>query len=461
MKWKILFCFILLLYTTSVSYCKLVKVIEITRHGGRTPLTITPEGYLQERLGQLTVLGYNQHLLLGQWNRKRYIENPDSEYNILSKKFHADEINVFSSRFQRTQFSAIGNISGMYPGVLFKIKTDDEMVVNGYGQPPIVDYLKDSEENDIQADPHLQSHRVVNINVTDKKADYIFRTEKCEIKMKVENKDKKTLLRTNNKGEISKLLQNFYTFDNKKSYKAFEMNFLTLEEKKQLKEFFEPKFGSIFAEKKLEEMSTKDFSVLSDYIHFFNFSYKDAIDIKPIDALIRKVTLRYVKHYITHDQHIKTINTPFIKSILADLSDGVELSDSLQNNKTGILSLAPANSKSKFVLYSAHDRNLQNFILSLFDSDYLLKLYEKSLTDKEAFDFLSTPFASSFIFELHQIDGDYYVRLVYNGVEVKGSFKKIEEAREITYVEGKGFPFKQFSDLLNSRIDKDIVEINC
>ena len=52
---------------------KLHFVFELTRHGARAP-SDTSEGYSVEE-GMLTPQGMRQRYLLGQYNRKRYMED--------------------------------------------------------------------------------------------------------------------------------------------------------------------------------------------------------------------------------------------------------------------------------------------------------------------------------------------------------------------------------------------------
>ena len=63
---------------------KLGFVYELVRHGARAPIDAEPEGTFKVKMGLLTEIGMRQRLMLGRFNRQRYIERGgllDAEYN--------------------------------------------------------------------------------------------------------------------------------------------------------------------------------------------------------------------------------------------------------------------------------------------------------------------------------------------------------------------------------------------
>jgi hypothetical protein len=91
---------------------ELVQVIQLARHGARTPNSFQyiPNQFREEH-GQLTVLGLVQQYFLGQEMRKRYIE----DLGFLSESFNSSEVVFKSSYKNRTVRSAYSFVSGMYP----------------------------------------------------------------------------------------------------------------------------------------------------------------------------------------------------------------------------------------------------------------------------------------------------------------------------------------------------------
>ncbi|KAL2734139.1 prostatic acid phosphatase-like [Vespula squamosa] len=84
------------------------------RHGDRTPIEPYPtDPYKNESLwpvpyGQLTNLGKNQHLHMGQWLRNRYS-------HLLSDLYSPYDIYIQSTDVDRTLMSAEANLAGLYP----------------------------------------------------------------------------------------------------------------------------------------------------------------------------------------------------------------------------------------------------------------------------------------------------------------------------------------------------------
>lgn len=91
---------------------ELIQVIQLARHGARTPnsFEFIPDQY-PETEGQLTVLGLVQEYFLGQEMRKRYVE----DLNFLSDTFNSSEVLIKSSWKNRTMRSAYAFANGLYP----------------------------------------------------------------------------------------------------------------------------------------------------------------------------------------------------------------------------------------------------------------------------------------------------------------------------------------------------------
>ncbi len=68
----------------------------------------------------------------------------------------------------------------------------------------------------------------------------------------------------------------------------------------------------------------------------------------------------------------------------------------------------------KFTLFSGHDMNIINIISNLFDDNWLV-----NNVTAENFEFFAPRYASSLIFELVKKNGQFYVRIVFNGKILK------------------------------------------
>ena len=102
-----------LLFTSASS--RLVGVVELCRHGARTPYTfisqwdnntVWPQGP-----GELLPEGMRQHYLIGTELRRRYMV----QTQLLLPTYYQPEIFVYSTDYDRTLMSAQSQIQGLYP----------------------------------------------------------------------------------------------------------------------------------------------------------------------------------------------------------------------------------------------------------------------------------------------------------------------------------------------------------
>ena len=128
---KLILSILLLLQASS----RLVGVVELCRHGARTPThfikpwdnsTIWPQGQ-----GELIPEGMRQHYLIGTELRRRYM----IETQLLLPTYYQPEIFVFSSDYNRTVMSAQSQIQGLYPAGTGPVLRSQQMET--VASPPI------------------------------------------------------------------------------------------------------------------------------------------------------------------------------------------------------------------------------------------------------------------------------------------------------------------------------------
>jgi len=102
----------ILLLAIPLLHAELVQVIQIGRHGARSPnsFEFLHDQYPEDE-GQLTSLGVVQEYFLGQEMRKRYVE----ELKFLPEDFDSSEVVIKSSWKNRTMRSAFAFANGLYP----------------------------------------------------------------------------------------------------------------------------------------------------------------------------------------------------------------------------------------------------------------------------------------------------------------------------------------------------------
>ena len=93
---------------------RLVGVVELFRHGARSPQMFVDEfGDMEnwpEGKEELVPEGMRQHYLLGTYSREKLVKSE----GLLSERYDTAEIYVFSSDFNRTLMSAQSYLSGLY-----------------------------------------------------------------------------------------------------------------------------------------------------------------------------------------------------------------------------------------------------------------------------------------------------------------------------------------------------------
>ena len=125
MNFKLTFQLNFLLFF-SIVYTKLLHVSILFRHGARTTGNFY-ELYKKYFLGiheqELNPNGFTQEQLLGRYLRNRYIMNLEPQYLGFAKKsFDEESLQFKVSETQRTIFSSIALLSGIYPHSSFLIK---------------------------------------------------------------------------------------------------------------------------------------------------------------------------------------------------------------------------------------------------------------------------------------------------------------------------------------------------
>ncbi|CDW78354.1 major acid phosphatase map (histidine-acid phosphatase) [Stylonychia lemnae] len=148
--------FMLNLFVSSLQQDQLLMVIEVCRHGARSPIiqddNLT-QTYWDMGLGMLTNVGMRQHYLLGSEIRHRYIE----DQHLLDSEYNAEQIEIYSTLMERTYHSAISQFSGIYPDIQqnFKDKKLSETQLNRAILPILRDTDQDYQKLLLQVNQEL------------------------------------------------------------------------------------------------------------------------------------------------------------------------------------------------------------------------------------------------------------------------------------------------------------------
>ena len=395
------------------SNLRVLGVVELIRHGARAPLIsfndIHKNLYFGTRRTQLTINGCRQHLLLGRWIRRRYIECENDK--LLSRDINPKEVNIISSPLQRTIFSAASHILGVYPKAIIKLNYHGNEEFRNDDIPPIFDYKLDKRDG-----------MEININVVDNEKDSVFRPNLCR------RKGSNKLLKNDFVDKVK-----FFKIDPKDIKESIE------DINKHYGEFFE---HSHFNKKNY--YTVKTLTILLKVLRPYKYHSRLKFHLKPkTQQTITKAILNRLYGY--------RINESIPKKLLASHLI-LLISDFLRNRYQNKIS-------DKLLVLSGHDSNIINLLVNILDKEYLSKKIINSVTSLDDRNFLIPPLASSLLFELIQVKGNdkLWIRIVYNGENITEGFalevKKLGKYDLLDY--------NDFNQLLKSRIHDEFENMNC
>lgn len=392
---------LILLIVITICCSKLIGVIELNRHGARTPSEYTDlsnDLFYKSNFNHLTLNGYNQEHYLGIFIKDRYtVQNP-----LLSNKFVPEEHLFISSPVTRTIFSATSFIQGMYPEVIVNPIWENNPNLRKDDLPP----FKNTNLNFTKAD----------LIILDKNDDKLFHASKCKLSgEEIKSKLPKTIVVNITDDEIRLAIDDI---------------------KQNIPDIFKGRNeAEIYTLAFLEKMCGFIFPVTHHYDSIYPLKSETF-------AILRKAQIgKMYSKRIIESELSRIIISPFYDRIKQYID----------------MFLIP-NNKLKFVLFSGHDTNLMDVWVSLFDNDYLRR--RLTIDDKDYF-FIMPKFASSLVFELHSLGGNMksekFVRVVFNGEVLSEGFKSdLEFDHQL-----KAIPFTKFIKFITNTIDSTYLEIVC
>lgn len=403
---------ICLLFLLTPSSSKLINVIQINRHGARGA-----ENFKSEKLElffgnnmKLSQNGYRQHQILGAYIRNRYI----TKEKFLSNEYNPTELRVITTPTQRTIFSADGFISGLYPGSIVKTNIyEPGLNLINNDTIPIPDITRDFTE--------------IPIKVMSWTENSIFNTWNCRLNGKVLKEEAEDTSIYPNlidvpRAELDSTAQIMATYYNKQ---------------KEL-----DKSGSLAFMKQINKY------VIPDFYHF-NKDYEKEIGKEAYDT-IKKMYLNKWYNARNRDSVLLKLGvSELFNKILSIFKDSID-------NESNSSFLKPKD-YFKYTIYSAHDTAFVNILANMIDFDYIRNRLNLAVENKDDYDFLVCPYASSILFELHsESENKLYVKVIYNGVEMNYPFLdgiKADANNRIT--------FNDFEKMMTNRITPEWAKVDC
>jgi len=406
---------VILLLVTNV-FSKIQSVININRHGARSPKSfnnISSKLYYGGARSQLSVQGLRQHQLLGKWIYQKYVK----EHKLLTKHYEPLDSLFISSPSQRAIFSGTAYIQGLYSKYIVKpVFGKEKSNMKGDNFPPIKDFKEQI---------HPKRLKEIPLKIVNSYGDFLFHSVNCKM-----TKDSKE--------EVKK-----EEFIKKSIFPEY-----TQEEIVSVVNDVKDHLPYLFTDISPEVYYTKKFmSTLFSYLKQIEPVLKETHDFKETTyQALRSFFIN--KNYglaITDSRGVKLASSGFLNNILKYFDMHV---------KNDFIN------KKKLVLFSGHDTNLFAIWANLLDNQYLLNKCIDGKYNAKSYEFLIMSFASSFIVELHSHDfakDIYYVKIIFNGEEINDGFHKDLVYEDIL----GGFEYENFKKFLLSRIDPFYRELYC
>lgn len=395
---------------------KILTVIELNRHGARTSRFFPESGsdlYFGSKDMQLTINGYRQHQIIGQYVKEHYMRKE----KLISEDYNENEFKIISSATQRTIFSAAGFLSSLFPDYIVKMHYNH---TDTSDTCPIENYEMENNKfnHNINKDENnMFEFKEIPIYVLDPKNDSFFNALKC----KYQGKRLINYLENTNCFNISRIEMLNTISELKSVFKELNINF------------------QINNNKNLDS----DDKILKELINFyipFKYHFKNKINLSnSCLKVIKKSTLnKWYNIRQTDSKYLNIANSYFYQNMLSHF-EKVEQNNNNNNNN---------NNYKKLLVFSGHDTNIVNLISSLIDKETLKHKILKALDDETEYKSIIPEFASSLFFELH-VDFDtnqkevYYVNVNFNGKSIL--------QMDLHY----------FKQMIFDKIDNQYLNLNC
>lgn len=353
----------------------LKMLIEMTRHGARSPLYdnfTTSQWDLPP--GELTPVGQRQHYLLGRELKKRYMTDRD----YLNHSYSQEEVKVYSTDCIRTIQSAESQLLGLYyeEGRLF----NQSKMIKKNVVPPI--NVENWEEIILDLKSFSLPFRFQPVPVKALPDKYNNILQPGSVCPKI-----KQIIKENFESQIhTNFEQNLHEMG---FYKQFSEIFnvdasnFTVE---QTQQYLDIITMNKFDNRELPENYTDSFDDMMNFAYSFRQFYLEVGN--------------------------QSVLPFFVSSFFENLLEKFE--EKVNGQETEL----------KLEFFSAHDNNLI-YVLRALDLMNYTDDYQEFMEPTKYFSYRNPPPASLLLFELHEMEGNYFVKVIFNDqvMELKGCQK--------------------------------------
>ncbi|CAM6001540.1 unnamed protein product [Sphagnum balticum] len=358
--------FLLLIFTfLAAIHCELQQVIEICRHGAREKIYNVLGTPMLYPMGEITEAGLRQHFLLGESLRQIYHDN----LSFFPSNYESSQVYIRSSDVNRTIQSALSQLYGLFPLGTGPNISDS---VNNIAVPPIPDLSYNISS--LGTDSLPMNFQPVAIHTINASNDTLLRGFSASVCPGLH-----TYYNEAENDSVAQMLYPLFT----KTVEAVE----TLANRSLQ--------GVI---KGIQDIEMIFNDVIGDYLNGIpnpvsvNSSLFQDIQILE-DFLVYHIQLG-------SDQELTIANSKLFEEIKSRMEKRISNQPS-----------------PRFLLYSAHDITLAGILRAFNFSSWecLYSYYLQNTTSNSPQCNGIPPYASSIIFELHNINSEQYVKMIYNG----------------------------------------------
>lgn len=373
-------------------------VVELTRHGSRTPVVINSKEDWTKGMekGDMTPLGHRQHFLLGREMAKQY------PTIFTGRKLMGDEYYVRSSHFQRTYTSAVSHLMGLwnhFESYELEFPNGDDRI-----ESPAVTY--NTRDKDFRTP--LENGLIVSPihTETQDEDDMLFLIGSKQCPYGVNNSSK---IRKDFAASVSEL-DSLVTLTNS--------------------------VAETYGITKPASLSNM-FDFCSDIA---DFASQDVLNnpypkISPTDERYKKLMRCYEVNVMAKYQDKKVR-----QAVISNLMDNIL-------TKMDVKAKSEETNNLKYLLFSAHDSILSPILIEAGALD--LNCFINDIKKGTASDCKNFPnVASNIVFELIYFEEEYYARMRFN-------FENIDFCGLKNEAQGFRCPFKTFKQKWDSLLDKD------
>jgi len=387
---------LLLLPLSCISNAKLIQVLQITRHGARTPTAFEfkPNQY-PHILGELTSLGKIQQYHLGQEMRQRYV----NKYKFISPDFDPSEVVVKSSGKPRVVESALSFINGLYPQTERKGMT----IENSYLHDSLIDKIL----------PHSERHNTIddlsmkNISIDLEWAEKVLHVIPMEKDMFFHADQGKNCPLVNSKLKALKTSEKIQNLERIFKQGVYPQIVDVINSELNIERLSIDSLDIITAKRVLDNHRCNTF-------HNVESPSFNQTTLK----LLEELRHTHIYEILYKDHSVKSVA---VSKLLEDFQNYIH--KRLHHNEG-----------PKYVVYSAHDHNIE----ALFS----ILLEESLLEDRKYF---MVEFASTLTIELHSDNDSYYLKFLYN-----------DEPLPVKWCESNHCSIQEFQKIIQTFVVSDL-----